>query len=54
MLQLSKLLKHLEGHMGTAEPDSTSAPIPWPNKKEDYVLQDSIGIGATATVYKVS
>jgi hypothetical protein len=25
----------------------------WPNKKEDYDLQDAIGVGATATVYKV-
>lgn len=28
--------------------------IPWPNKKDDYSLEDSIGVGATATVYKVS
>lgn len=27
--------------------------IPWPNKKDDYVLEESIGVGATATVYKV-
>lgn len=25
----------------------------WPNKKDDYDLQDPIGVGATATVYKV-
>jgi hypothetical protein len=25
----------------------------WPNKKADYELQDPIGVGATATVYKV-
>uniref|UniRef100_A0A914S7M1 Protein kinase domain-containing protein n=1 Tax=Parascaris equorum TaxID=6256 RepID=A0A914S7M1_PAREQ len=28
--------------------------VPWPNKKGDYSLEDSIGVGATATVYKVS
>jgi hypothetical protein len=26
----------------------------WPNKKADYELKDAIGVGATATVYKVS
>ncbi|KHN86663.1 Serine/threonine-protein kinase OSR1 [Toxocara canis] len=26
--------------------------VPWPNKKDDYSLEDSIGVGATATVYK--
>uniref|UniRef100_A0A914V559 non-specific serine/threonine protein kinase n=1 Tax=Plectus sambesii TaxID=2011161 RepID=A0A914V559_9BILA len=25
---------------------------PWPNKQEDYQLMESIGVGATATVYK--
>jgi hypothetical protein len=32
---------------------STSTGI-WPNKKADYELLDAIGVGATATVYKVS
>lgn len=30
-----------------------TATLPWPNKKDDYELNDSIGVGATATVYKV-
>ena len=25
----------------------------WPDKKADYELEDAIGVGATATVYKV-
>lgn len=25
----------------------------WPDKKDDYELKDAIGVGATATVYKV-
>ncbi|VDM97360.1 unnamed protein product [Thelazia callipaeda] len=39
--------------MSNANPseDGASSNI-WPNKKEDYELQDSIGVGATATVYK--
>ena len=36
--------------MGTVEAD---AGVPWPNKKEFYQLEDSIGVGATATVFKV-
>ncbi|MCP9262771.1 STE20/SPS1-related proline-alanine-rich protein kinase [Dirofilaria immitis] len=36
----------------THPPDEGTGGTVWPNKKEDYVLQDSIGIGATATVYK--
>lgn len=31
----------------------TSSTTAWPNKKDDYELQDPIGVGATATVYKV-
>ncbi|VDK86848.1 unnamed protein product [Litomosoides sigmodontis] len=33
-------------------PDEGAGSTIWPNKKEDYTLQDSIGIGATATVYR--
>lgn len=33
--------------------DMSEAVVPWPNKKDDYYLEDSIGVGATATVYKV-
>uniref|UniRef100_A0A8R1XZG0 non-specific serine/threonine protein kinase n=1 Tax=Onchocerca volvulus TaxID=6282 RepID=A0A8R1XZG0_ONCVO len=36
----------------THPPDEGTGGAVWPNKKEDYILQDSIGIGATATVYK--
>lgn len=46
------LLKRFERLMGTAEPDGTGAATQWPNKKEDYALEDSIGVGATATVFK--
>ncbi|MFH4975767.1 hypothetical protein AB6A40_002476 [Gnathostoma spinigerum] len=37
--------------MGTSS-EAADGAGPWPNKKEDYELQDSIGVGATATVYK--
>lgn len=40
--------------MSASGPDEGSSVAVWPNKKEDYELQDSIGIGATATVYKVT
>lgn len=32
--------------------DMSENVVSWPNKKDDYVLEDSIGVGATATVYK--
>ncbi|VDM55256.1 unnamed protein product [Angiostrongylus costaricensis] len=35
------------------QPGSGGQPTPvWPNRKEHYVLEDAIGVGATATVYK--
>uniref|UniRef100_A0A915P8U3 non-specific serine/threonine protein kinase n=1 Tax=Meloidogyne floridensis TaxID=298350 RepID=A0A915P8U3_9BILA len=33
--------------------DSQNIGAHWPGNKDDYVLQDAIGVGATATVYRV-
>ncbi|VDK85001.1 unnamed protein product [Cylicostephanus goldi] len=38
---------------GTASAQQQGQSAVWPNKKENYVLEDAIGVGATATVYKV-
>ena len=40
------------GNTGTSSSTSASGGA-WPNKKSDYTLHDAIGVGATATVYKV-
>ncbi|CAD5229972.1 unnamed protein product [Bursaphelenchus xylophilus] len=36
----------------SSSPNLTAQPNYWPNARSDYDLQDAIGIGATATVYK--
>ncbi|VDK42383.1 unnamed protein product [Anisakis simplex] len=38
--------------MSSSETGTGDGAVPWPNKKDDYSLDDSIGVGATATVYK--
>ncbi|CAJ0588704.1 unnamed protein product [Cylicocyclus nassatus] len=37
---------------GAASAQQQGQTAVWPNKKENYVLEDAIGVGATATVYK--
>ncbi|KAJ1369793.1 Germinal center kinase 3 [Parelaphostrongylus tenuis] len=41
-------------HISQQQPPASGAQSTslWPNRKEHYVLEDAIGVGATATVYK--
>lgn len=39
--------------LASSSAPSLTAVNQWPNRKDDYDLQDAIGVGATATVYKV-
>ncbi|WKY09681.1 hypothetical protein Q1695_002215 [Nippostrongylus brasiliensis] len=44
--------QHQQQSVGGAPQQQQQSAAVWPNRKEHYVLEDAIGVGATATVFK--